>query len=564
MASLASFMSVRGKHLACGASRTGGQCFRARLALALAARCGYVTGALRIPTGRAATGPALKALLLPRDVVPVLADRITSCGGALPVRELARLYREHVGLKEVVEAAGGLKRLVDEHASHLVWEADFVRAPPRLQGERSIQPEPRDLTPDEVAFAIAVYVKVEGGSVPRSVLDDLVGTREGFGDVVDAAGGLKELVRRYATQVVWTQHSVKLASVFLASLMQTRGGQLSSGDFKGLCEEYARLPDAVRFVEPKATEAERAQATSRFAAWRAGRLGVGADPESSRATSMDWWYAEVCLACLAHCPLQQYSAHAATKKHLQAYSELRGLRLRPGVHRPDPHAADGVALSEDGDFYSVGRFATSRVLVLGESDFSFSLRVAQLQRETTGETQLVATSYLAAYNASEPEVCLSRGVPIWYRKKHLSDNDGALHENLRSLGEMGAQILHEVDAADIDGTLLRRGTPGGFDVISFPFPQASPCSDPRNASLIRDFFRSVESSDVLADSGVVQVVLLSTQYAAWDVTYLAFEAGFKVDTRVAFPEYFYQSRLLIGKGWSPRNAHLYVFGRRER
>merc|ERR1712087_1005224 len=134
-------------------------------------------------------------------------------------------------------------------------------------------------------------------------------------------------------------------------------------------------------------------------------------------------------------------------------------------------------------------------------------------------------------------------------------------KNIQEIKSLGGCILHSVDATDLPGTLLTQVSTGEFDIVVFPFPRYSlkRSVDPGNSQLLRGFFRSVNKAGVLAPGGVVQVLMLGTQYAEWDTACMALEAGFRLQDFVTLPPGFYQSREMSGKAWTPQNGVLYSF-----
>lgn len=82
-----------------------------------------------------------------------------------------------------------------------------------------------------------------------------------------------------------------------------------------------------------------------------------------------------------------------------------------------------------------------------------------------------------------------------------------------------------------------------------------------NSKLLRYFFRSVNDANLLALDGVVELLLLRSQYADWDTACVALEAGFELQRHAPLAEGFYQSREMSGKTWVPKDAEIYVFSR---
>ena len=198
------------------------------------------------------------------------------------------------------------------------------------------------------------------------------------------------------------------------------------------------------------------------------------------------------------------------------------------------------------------------VLTLGEMDFSFSLAVARLRPPGT---PLVATSYLAEHDPTELEVHpADDGERAAYRRFSLPGMQGALHRNIDALNKLGSQVLHSVDATNLQGTLRTQGIEGGFHIVVFPFPRysLSRAPNPCNSRLLRDFFLSVLDG-VLLEGGLIQLVMLSSQYEDWDVNGMANDVGMKLTSRVELPRNFYQPREMSGKPWVPSGAELLTF-----
>mmetsp|Transcript_80986 Transcript_80986/g.224009 ORF Transcript_80986/g.224009 Transcript_80986/m.224009 type:complete len:447 (-) Transcript_80986:191-1531(-) len=312
------------------------------------------------------------------------------------------------------------------------------------------------------------------------------------------------------------------------------------------------------------TDEDRANAKEEYAKWQEERVEMGMDPEGKHCQSLDWWYAQTCLACLAECDLTTFKGHRKSVKHTAKYKEIGGLQLRPGILRPDPHLTNPLSAPDRGQFESATGFASARVLALGEQDYSFSLAIARLQQNETQEVRLVATSYLEAHDPSEPEVHVrDDGMRSTYQRKSLPSMEGALEKNISEIQSLGGVVLHGVDATDLLGTLLTQHPGGIYDVIVFPFPRASLRRgvDPMNPRLLRYFFRSVNDAALLAQGGVVELLLLRSQYADWDTACVAMEAGFELQRHTSLPEGFYQSREMSGKTWTPKDAEVYVFSK---
>jgi len=335
--------------------------------------------------------------------------------------------------------------------------------------------------------------------------------------------------------------------------------------------------------------------TAEYEQWRDERLILGVDPDGVNAQSLTLWYAQICLICSTPISgLSNWPIHANGSKHMSRYVALGGAFLKTEMHRPDPQlqdaqpipiqmsmyvqkqlglagagAADGdidVAKPGMAEFLSVAGFDSGMVLSIGEQDFSFSRSIAKVQASAGLSTQLVATSYLAEHDPAELEVHVADdGQRAQYTRKSLPSMGGALFKNLEAIKELGGIVLHSVDATDLMNTLVSQGVDGIFDVIVFAFPRASlkRSVEPRNSMLVRKFFHNVMEAGLLAPLGKVELLMLGTQYAEWDVACMAQEEGFELFEYAKLPTGFYQSREMTGKAWTPQNGMLYTFRQRD-
>lgn len=297
--------------------------------------------------------------------------------------------------------------------------------------------------------------------------------------------------------------------------------------------------------------------------WREARLedalpGTAIDP-----TSLDFYFGQVCLACETIVSAKSWPTHANGQKHLSRL-QTKPLCLQAGIPRPPMspplkqlgpevflQMAGWDQLGEDGSY--------PPVLTLGEMDYSFSLAIAQLR---SPGSPLVATSYLAEHDPLEAEVYPSDDADrATFSRRSLPAMAGALHHNISGLQELGAEVLHSVDATDLDGTLRSQGVDGGFQFVVFPFPRASlnRAGNPANSRLLLNFFLSVAQHGFLLDSGFVQLVMLKAQYEEWDVNGMASSAGLRLVSRVELPSDFYQAREMSGKPWTPADPELLTF-----
>eukprot|EP00931_Biecheleriopsis_adriatica_P040715 TRINITY_DN23327_c0_g1_i1.p1 TRINITY_DN23327_c0_g1~~TRINITY_DN23327_c0_g1_i1.p1 ORF type:complete len:812 (-),score=158.45 TRINITY_DN23327_c0_g1_i1:73-2508(-) len=313
------------------------------------------------------------------------------------------------------------------------------------------------------------------------------------------------------------------------------------------------------------TDEERQAAKAMYAMWAEERLVRGADPTGSNADSADWWYCQVCLVCLKECDWNVYSkSHQNSNTHRSKFMKDGGYMLKPGVLRPDPELEKPLEVGTIPRFTTCTGMKEARVLTLGEQDYSFSLAVARQQFAQSRAVSVVASSYLAAHDPTEPEVHVrDDGMRAHYSRRSLPNMDGALQKNIDMLNNLGGVVLHSVDATDLPGTLLSQYGET-YDLIIFPFPRASlqrGCQ-PKNPSLIRNFFRSVNDARILDAGGKIGIVLLRSQYAEWDLTCVAMEAGYQLVDQAALPDGFYQGREMSGKifdSWKKIGAEIYMF-----
>eukprot|EP00401_Gymnodinium_catenatum_P073738 CAMPEP_0117586966 /NCGR_PEP_ID=MMETSP0784-20121206/69019_1 /TAXON_ID=39447 /ORGANISM="" /LENGTH=603 /DNA_ID=CAMNT_0005388133 /DNA_START=15 /DNA_END=1826 /DNA_ORIENTATION=+ len=312
-----------------------------------------------------------------------------------------------------------------------------------------------------------------------------------------------------------------------------------------------------------AAAAEPGSAEAEWYTWREQRLEACEEDEVQDTASLDFWYGQVCLVCQVICSKCSWDAHARGQKHLKKY-EQAPLKLKIEVTRPPTLPSEELQPADC--FLDVAGWAKEddsggypAVLVVGEMDYSFSLAVAK--RRPAG-SPIMATSYLEEHDPSEPEVHpADDGERQNYRRRSLPAMNGALFNNLEEFTTHGGFAKHGVDAMDLAGTLASQDVEGGFHYVVFPFPRASlhRACNPANSRLLRDFFRSVRRDGFLMRGGVIQLVMLGTQYEEWDVAGMAADAGMALQARASLPTNFYQSREMSGKPWTPQGAELLNF-----
>jgi len=308
------------------------------------------------------------------------------------------------------------------------------------------------------------------------------------------------------------------------------------------------------------TDADRMAAKELYQMMRAERLdpGFGASP----AQSDDWWCCQVCLVCLKEVSWQSYQEnHKTSGQHCQAFKSLGGCQLKAGVTRPPPDLIEPLAPPNFQRFVACAGFASGSILSLGEQDYSFSLAIAKTQAAAGNSVSLVATSYLAEHDPAEVEEHVKDdGLRAHYSRKSLPSMEGMLQRNINEIRRLGGVCIHNVDATDLAKTLMPQ-IQTTYDVLVFPFPRASLVRgvDPRNPRLIRNFFRSVNETNVLQPGGKIALVLLRSQYPDWDIACAAMDEGYYLKDQATLPPGFYQSREMSGKPWVPKDAEVYVF-----
>jgi hypothetical protein len=184
-------------------------------------------------------------------------------------------------------------------------------------------------------------------------------------------------------------------------------------------------------------------------------------------------------------------------EHAQSVAEIgRGFAEQTGVSKVtvqragneivfeghiNPHTAVGTLTLDD-----LQPGAGKKILLLGEANFSFARSLASQIR---GEGNMVATS-----NESGAEIT----------KKYAS-----AESNIQGATENGAQIVHDVDAQNIDPNL--GGPPPEFEyiVFNFPFVAGDRAGAPeRNRDMLAAFLRS--AARALASGG--RIFVTSKEY----------------------------------------------------
>ncbi|KAE9034226.1 hypothetical protein PR003_g5698 [Phytophthora rubi] len=160
-----------------------------------------------------------------------------------------------------------------------------------------------------------------------------------------------------------------------------------------------------------------------------------------------------------------------------------------------------------------------RVLTVGDGNFSYSLALAK-QRKSLGDDtpplELTATSYdsyeeLVAKYPESKRICAQ-------------------------LKELGASVLHRVDATNIRESLVAAGaTPDKFHAVVFNHPHCGEENVRRHQSLLSHFYASalevLEQEEVSEDSGVL-LTLAEGQPERWQAVQRALSAGLKLHRQI--------------------------------
>eukprot|EP00485_Elphidium_margaritaceum_P013116 CAMPEP_0202694576 /NCGR_PEP_ID=MMETSP1385-20130828/8401_1 /ASSEMBLY_ACC=CAM_ASM_000861 /TAXON_ID=933848 /ORGANISM="Elphidium margaritaceum" /LENGTH=697 /DNA_ID=CAMNT_0049350445 /DNA_START=418 /DNA_END=2511 /DNA_ORIENTATION=+ len=283
------------------------------------------------------------------------------------------------------------------------------------------------------------------------------------------------------------------------------------------------------------------------------------------------WYAQICLCCLSEVQHMAWKQHAYGQIHLSNFTKAPRVVSLPRKMPPGNEGCSAIP-NMFGDKYLVqilNYVPGSKILVLGEQDFSFSLAVCNMLQSGVN---VVGTSYLGAYDATstEPEEHpADDGLRANYFRRTLPSHNNKLEYNLQLLKSSGARVAHSIDATKLLECLSAVQPPlycGPFDIIVFPFPRASlkRGTDFRNSTLIQGFFYELNRNreKLLYAMSQVQMIILDNQFKEWDIANIAKENGWTLRWRccvnfASLPPY--QPRELSGKAWSPKDARLLVF-----
>lgn len=278
------------------------------------------------------------------------------------------------------------------------------------------------------------------------------------------------------------------------------------------------------------------------------------------------------MGCLAQVIYASWHQHVRGQVHQNNFAKSpRCVTLKRSLPPGNVGTNEIPTLFDQKYFIQISNYVPgSKILVLGEQDFSYSLAVCS---KLGNGTNLVGTSYLGAFDANAPpeEHPKDDGVRTNYFRKTLPSHSGKLQENLASLTRMGAHVAHSIDATKLWDNLNAVKPSiycGPFDIICFPFPRASlkRGNDFRNSALVQGFFYELNThrNELLYPLSQIQMICLDNQFADWDIANIARENGWVLKWRCAvdfsvMP--LYQPREMSGKAWSgiPKDARLLVF-----
>eukprot|EP01084_Bolivina_argentea_P297285 512131_1 len=285
--------------------------------------------------------------------------------------------------------------------------------------------------------------------------------------------------------------------------------------------------------------------------------------EDIQTLSMDnnLWYAQSCLICLVEVHISLWKQHINGKIHQMNFkNSARIITMKRVIVVP-------IQYSEQYFIRVLNYTSRTKVLVLGEQDFSYSVAICTLLQ--TGHN-ILATSYLAALDTNTPEdnsISTTDGERINYCRKTLPFCNGILQKNLNLLSEFEAQIAYKIDATNIYECICNANIYNSpFDIVTFPFPRTSLKRgvDVRNSLLIHGFFSEITKHrhQLLHKSSQIQIITLDKQLNEWDIATVAMDNGWTLKWRcsvnfASLPHY--QPREVNGKAWKPKMASLLVF-----
>lgn len=206
---------------------------------------------------------------------------------------------------------------------------------------------------------------------------------------------------------------------------------------------------------------------------------------------------ELCLPCLYKiCPNGQYAGQVLPPNQ------------RPEMcPRSKLHAFTGLYES------------SQSILTVGDGDFSFSLSIAEHFHKTNRNMTMVVTSHesFTSVTTTYPN-CI---------------------ETLRRLKQLGAKVLHEVDATSLSATAALNNMT--FDIILWNFPcvrieagaDGQVCELDFNKELLRKFFDNCHP--YMKKKGEVHVTHKTIEpFSWWGISSLAEENGMSEEGRIVF------------------------------
>jgi len=305
--------------------------------------------------------------------------------------------------------------------------------------------------------------------------------------------------------------------------------------------------------------------------WREVRTEAREAGEVSDEIVQDpsWWYAQVCLGCLKAVQHRNLHMHLMGALHRKAVTKLNlrtnYKRMIPILVSPYNHASNAMEVSTWGEermtplqvlpkeqlLENVAELRQGqRCLILGEQDFSFSNMLALV----VGGKHVIGTCYLSSHDPSVPDVkTMDDGERRFHQQKTLGSMDGDLAANLALSEQNGVRIRYNVDAQDIEASLLDQEPEEiiPFNRIIFPFPRVSLVRgcDPNNSILVKKFLTSAIKPRCLAKNGLVQLIMLENQFTEWDILHIAEEVGLclRAIGFMNFTSLPYQARDVTGK-----------------
>ena len=249
-------------------------------------------------------------------------------------------------------------------------------------------------------------------------------------------------------------------------------------------------------------------------------------------------YGQVCLSCLTECHHSNWIAHSQSKEHQSTwYKNPRIVELRRSIPLADTNEMEQennktlpTLMSKD-YFLQIANYRSgSKVLVLGEQDFGYSLAVSRIL-EKNG--LVIGTSYLAAFDENsqyiEPEEQQDDGI-------HAS-HSSLLKNNLNTLNRNGVITAHNIDATRLyenlrDQQLIENGP---FDIVVFPFPNVSSKGglDFQNSLLVQGLLHNLRKyrNKLLYCHSQIQFLVLENQFKDCDILNIAKENGWTLKWR---------------------------------